>query len=136
MGIIVCVVAVAMAALSVAIAIDRAGQRSIRRAEMELRHAAEAEAGRRRAAAQSEERAASFYALKTSLETVQYQAKMQGQAAAAATAALLQVAETMGENDRAALEALQSRAIVDNYTKMLLEREEERPRIAVGYPWM
>ena len=137
MGIIICVVAMAIAAMTVAIAADRAGQRSIRRVEMELRHSAEAEEGRRRAAAQSEERAASFYALKASLETVQYQAKMQGATAAAATAALAKVADTMGENDRAALEALNTRAIVDAYTQMLLRQqsEKERPRITTSRPW-
>lgn len=137
MGIIICVVAMAIAAMTVAIAVDRAGQRSLRRAEMELRQSAELEAGRRRAAAQSEERAANFYALKVSLETVQQQAQMQGTTAAAATAALAKVADVMGQNDRAALEALETRAIVDAYTQMLLrQQKKERPRIASSRPWL
>ena len=39
--------------------------------------------------------------------------------------------------DRAALEALETRAIVDAYTQMLLrQQKKERPRIASSRPWL
>jgi hypothetical protein len=141
MSVIICVISVALAVITVTVAVDRERSRQARGREKEMRHEREVQELRIREAADRENRAASFYALQSALQTVQRQAEIQGRTSAAAVAALASVSQTMGANDRLALETaaeeLRSRAIVQEYTKMLLTQQDaEKARFTQSRPWV
>lgn len=139
-SILISIALIALAVVAIAAAVDRAGQRSSREKLMELQREAEESQRKIEAEARREERAASFYALQATLQTVQAQAEMQGRSTADATAALAKVAGAMTDVERSALDVLQARATVDAYTQMLLAGQSRQARLPefsqVERPWL
>lgn len=135
-GTVICitVICIAVVVASVAIATDRAGKREIEARGMRIREEADRERRRIDAEVRKGELASNFYVQKTLLETLQMQSKYHGEAQAATIAAATRIAERMGENDQLAIEALENRAVVDAYTRMLLQQKEAaRLGVAGGY---
>ena len=124
--VIVCVVAASMAVLAVAVTVDRAGARNLRRLEEERRHEADMLSRRLAADGMREERAMAVYAIHSAMETVQQQSLALERNTAAATAALANVAGAMGENDRLAIESLHTQAVVAEYTRLLTAKGKEQ----------
>ena len=87
------------------------------------------ERDRERADADRETRAANFYTMKIAMETVQRQAVAQSQTAVYTAQALANAVDGL-KADRKALETLETRAVVDAYTKLLQTQKKEAKRIA------
>lgn len=124
--VIVCVVAASMAVLAVAVTMDRAGARNLRRLEEERRHEADMLSRRLAADGMREERAMAVYAIQSAMQTVQQSSLALERNTAAATAALASVAGAMSENDRLAIESLHTQAVVAEYTRLLTKEGRER----------
>ena len=87
------------------------------------------ERDRMQADAERDARAASFYALKIAMDTVQAQAAAQAKISGYTAQALANAVDGL-KADRKTLEALETRAVVDAYTKMIQNQKKEAKRIA------
>lgn len=86
------------------------------------------ERDRMQADAEREARAASFYALKIAMDTVQAQAAAQAKISGYTAQALAGAVDGL-KADRKTLETLETRAVVDAYTKLLQAQKKEAKRI-------
>ena len=120
-GVVLMVVAIATAVvvLSVVIAADRAGRRESERRREDARRDVEMSAWRLSAQDRAGERAAYENAFQSASLTAREQAEAMARSSAAAMAALTGVAGAMGRNDRLAIEALHTQAVVAEYSRIM-----------------
>ena len=101
-------------------------------AEASSEHAASlaalVEQSRRQAEAETQARAMQLYALQSAMETIKGQAQAAAYTQAQTVAALSKSLDTIGadQKTRAKLEELQTRAVIDTYTRLCLTDNKQR----------